>query len=62
MSEAEKAAVVPGPAAHGLVVQIAQELVEPARAERVSLVGQGALLQQVTRTVLQNGSNSMPSA
>src|SRR6266508_264857 len=41
-----------GPAG-GLDVRIAQELIERARAEGVSLVGQGGLLQQVTRTVLQ---------
>jgi transposase-like protein len=36
-----------------LDVRIAQELIERARAEGVSLVGEGGLLQQVTRTVLQ---------
>jgi transposase-like protein len=40
-------------AAHGLDVKIAAELLERARAEGVSLVGQGGLLQQVTRAVLQ---------
>jgi hypothetical protein len=35
-------------------VRIAQELIEKARAEGVSLVGEGGLLQQVTRTVLQS--------
>jgi transposase-like protein len=39
--------------ADGLDVRIARELVEQARAEGVSLVGEGGLLQQVTRTVLQ---------
>jgi putative transposase len=39
--------------AGGLDVRIARELVEQARAEGVSLVGEGGLLQQVTRTVLQ---------
>ena len=39
--------------AAGLDVRIAQELVERARIEGVSLVGEGGLLQQVTRTVLQ---------
>jgi putative transposase len=42
------AADAAGPAA-GLDVRIAQELIEKAR---VSLVGEGGLLQQVTRTVL----------
>jgi putative transposase len=37
----------------GLDVQIAAELPERARAEGVSLVGQGGLLAQVTRAVLQ---------
>src|SRR5690606_33180481 len=37
----------------GLDVRIARELVEQARADGVSLVGAGGLLQQVTRTVLQ---------
>lgn len=40
-----------GPA--GLDVQIAAELLERARTQGVSLVGQGGLLQQVTRAVLQ---------
>jgi len=40
-------------AAAGLDVQIAQELMERARAEGVSLVGPDGLLGQVTRTVLQ---------
>src|SRR5690606_6639886 len=39
--------------ADGLDVRIARELVEQARAEGVSLVGEGGLLQQVTRSVLQ---------
>ena len=39
--------------ADGLDVRIASELLERARAEGVSLVGQGGLLQQVTRAVLQ---------
>ena len=34
-------------------MRIAQDLMERARAEGVSLVGEGGLLQQVTRTVLQ---------
>lgn len=37
----------------GLDVRIARELVEQARAEDVSLVGEGGLLQQITRAVLQ---------
>ena len=37
----------------GLDVKIAAELLERARTEGVSLVGQGGLLQQVTRAVLQ---------
>jgi hypothetical protein len=37
----------------GLDVRIAAELLERAKAEGVSLVGQGGLLQQVTRAVLQ---------
>jgi putative transposase len=57
VSDVEKAAVETAgdqrSAAGGLDVQIAHELVERARAEGVSLVGQGGLLQQVTRTVLQ---------
>ena len=36
-----------------LDVRIAQELIERARAEGVLLVGEGGLLRQVTRTVLQ---------
>lgn len=40
-------------AAGGLDVKIAAELLERARAEGVSLVGSGGLLQQVTRAVLQ---------
>jgi hypothetical protein len=40
-------------AADGLDVKIAAGLLERARAEGVSLVGQGGLLQQVTRAVLQ---------
>ena len=39
--------------ADGLDVKIAAELLERARAEGVSLVGQGGLLAQVTRAVLQ---------
>ena len=39
-------------AADGLDVRIAAELLERARAEGVSLVGQGGLLAQVTRAVL----------
>jgi putative transposase len=41
------------PAGAGLDVRIAQELIEQARAQGVSLVGPGGLLSQVTRTVLQ---------
>jgi putative transposase len=52
VSEVEKAAVEQQ-SARGLDVRIAHELVERARAEGVSLVGQGGLLRQVTRTVLQ---------
>jgi putative transposase len=37
----------------GLDVRIAQELIEQARAQGVSLVGPGGLLAQVTKTVLQ---------
>jgi putative transposase len=37
----------------GLDVRIAQELIERARAEGVSLVGPGGLLGQITRSVLQ---------
>ena len=37
----------------GLEVQIAQELLERAKAQGVSLVGPGGLLAGVTRTVLQ---------
>ncbi len=44
----------------GLDVRIAQELIERARAEGVSLVGQGGLLQQVTRTVLQRARRGAP--
>jgi hypothetical protein len=40
-------------AADDLDVKIAPDLLERARAEGVSLVGQGGLLQQVTRAVLQ---------
>jgi transposase-like protein len=40
-------------AADGLDVKIASELLEQARVEGVSLVGQGGLLAQVTRAVLQ---------
>jgi putative transposase len=40
-------------AADGLDVKIAAELLERAQAEGVSLVGQGGLLAQVTRAVLQ---------
>ncbi len=57
MSEVDKAAgdLSAGKATSdgGLDVRIAQELIERARVEGVSLVGQGGLLQQVTRTVLQ---------
>lgn len=51
----EVSAAKPAPAAlaAGLNVRIASELVERARAEGVSLGGQGGLLQQVTRAVLQ---------
>lgn len=59
MSEADKSCedAVPADAAGpvgGLDVRIAQELIEKARADGVSLVGEGGLLQQVTRTVLQS--------
>jgi putative transposase len=37
----------------GLDVRIAQELIEQARVQGVSLVGPGGLLAQVTKTVLQ---------
>lgn len=37
----------------GIDVRIAQELIERARAEGVSLVGPGGLLTQITKTVLQ---------
>jgi AraC-like DNA-binding protein len=40
-------------AGEGLDMRIASELIERARAEGVSLVGRGGLLQQVTRAVLQ---------
>ena len=49
---ADESAVEAAPGA-GLDVQIAAELIERARAEGVSLVGPGGLLQQVTRSVLQ---------
>ncbi len=57
MSELESAAgdaagQVDSPA-RGLDVRIARELIDRARTEGVSLVGEGGLLQQVTRTVLQ---------
>ena len=41
------------PAAAGLDVRIAQELIDQARAQGVSLVGPGGLLSQITRTVRQ---------
>ena len=57
MSEVDKAVEQVGSEraepADGLDVRIARELIEQARAEGVSLVGEGGLLQQVTRTVLQ---------
>lgn len=57
VSEVDKAVEQAGSAraelADGLDVQIAQELIERARTEGVSLVGEGGLLQQVTRSVLQ---------
>ena len=37
----------------GLDVRIAQELIEQARADGVSLVGPDGLLAQITKTVLQ---------
>jgi putative transposase len=49
---AAETAAEEGPDA-GLDVRIAAELLERAKAEGVSLVGQGGLLQQVTRAVLQ---------
>src|SRR5215467_1280725 len=51
--EVGKAVVPLSTAGQGLDVRIASELVERARAEGVSLVGQGGLLAQVTRAVLQ---------
>lgn len=57
MSEVEKAqdaAAARVEPAGGLDVRIARGLIEQARAEGVSLVGEGGLLQQVTRTVLQS--------
>jgi putative transposase len=42
-----------GPPSAGLDVRIAQELIEQARVQGVSLVGPGGLLAQVTKTVLQ---------
>lgn len=57
MSELETAAEDAGDRAAGPVggldVRIARELIERARAEGVSLVGEGGLLQEVTRSVLQ---------
>jgi hypothetical protein len=43
----------PAASAGGLDVQLAQELIERAKAEGVSLVGPGGLLAGVTKTVLQ---------
>jgi putative transposase len=52
-SAAEEQVAADGRAAAGLEVRIAQELIDQARAQGVSLVGPGGLLGQVTRTVLQ---------
>jgi hypothetical protein len=56
--EALEGAIVPRPEESAgsrgeLEVRIASELLERARAEGVSLVGQGGLLAGVTRQVLQ---------
>ena len=54
MSEVDSAEPKPlASTVDGLDVRIASELLERARVEGVSLVGQGGLLQQVTRAVLQ---------
>ncbi len=50
---AQDATAAEGAAGAGLDVRIAQELIDQARAQGVSLVGPGGLLSQVTRTVLQ---------
>ncbi|BCJ32288.1 IS256 family transposase [Actinocatenispora sera] len=50
---AGQAAVPAAASGAGLDVRIVRELIERARAEGVSLVGEGGLLQQVIRTVLQ---------
>jgi hypothetical protein len=42
----------------GLDVRIAQELIEQARVQGVSLVGSGSLLAQVTKAVLQTTLDS----
>jgi putative transposase len=49
----EDTTVGEAPAGTGLDVRIAWELIDQARAQGVSLVGPGGLLNQVTRTVLQ---------
>jgi hypothetical protein len=65
VSEVDSAGPKPGvplmSAAGGLDVKIAAELLERARTEGVSLVGQGGLLQQVTRAVLQAALEAEPS-
>ncbi len=45
-------------AADGLDVRIAQELVDKARKEGVSLAGPGGLLSQITKTVLETALNA----
>lgn len=52
-AEAIEGAIVEGGSRGELEVRIAAELLERAKAEGVSLVGQGGLLSGVTRQVLQ---------
>lgn len=58
MSEKTDSAAVESPVADGLDVRIAQELVERARTEGVSLAGPGGLLSQITKTVLEAALNA----
>jgi len=58
VSEKSVPAAEGSPATDGLDVRIAQELVERARKEGVSLAGPGGLLSQITKTVLEAALNA----
>ena len=55
---ATEAQSVAGEDVAGIDVRIAQELIEKARADGVSVVGPAGLLAQITKTVLQTASDT----